>query len=101
VAKRWVLAYIRGTPLWGGVTGASRMNRYNLLFATIAASFIAGCVSTPIANPAAESQDEKGRVTGSRLPPRDAVKLIDNKQGNGEMTQRGNGTVTPTKGEAM
>ena len=76
------------------------MNRYNLLLATIAATFVAGCASTPIANPAAEAQDEKTRVTGSRLPTRDrdssaSVKSIENKQGIDDMMGRGSTHIPP------
>ncbi len=47
------------------------MNRYTMLLAAIAATFGAACASTPITNRVAEAQDEKTRVTGSRLPTRD------------------------------
>jgi hypothetical protein len=80
------------------------MNRSTLLFATVAATFIAGCASTPIVSTAADAQDDKTRVTGSRLPARDSsstVKLIDNKQGITDMMQRGSGTVMPSKGGGM
>ena len=81
------------------------MNRYNLLLATIAATFVAGCASTPIVNPAAEAQDDKTRVTGSRLPARDrdssaSVKSIENKQGIDDMMGRGS-THIPPKGSGM
>jgi outer membrane lipoprotein SlyB len=79
------------------------MNRSTLLLATIAATFVAGCASTPVVSTAADAQDEKTRVTGSRLPARDSsssVKSIDDKQGIGDM-QRGSGTVMPSKGGAM
>jgi hypothetical protein len=82
------------------------MNRYNLLLGTIAVAFVAGCASTPVANSAADSQDEKTRVTGSRLPPRDrdssgSVKLLDDKHGITDTMQRGSGTVMPSKGGAL
>jgi hypothetical protein len=81
------------------------MNRYTLLLATIAATFVAGCASAPITNPAAEAQDEKTRVTGSRLPSRDrdssaSVKSIENKQGIDDMMGRGS-TYLPPKGGGM
>jgi len=79
------------------------MNRYNLLLATIAATFVAGCASTPIVNSAAEAQDDKTRVTGSRLPARDSsasVKSIENKQGIDDMMGRGS-THIPPKGSGM
>lgn len=81
------------------------MNRCTLLFAAIAATFVAGCASTPIINSAAEAQDEKTRVTGSRLPTRDrdssaSVKSIENKQGIDDMTGRGSIHIPP-KGAGM
>ena len=80
------------------------MNRYNLLLATIAATFVAGCASTPITQPA-ESQDDKTHVTGTRLPTRDrdssaSVKSIENKQGIDDMMQRGS-IHLPPKGGGM
>jgi outer membrane lipoprotein SlyB len=80
------------------------MNRSTLLLATIAVTFVAGCASTPVVSTAADAQDDKTRVTGSRLPARDPsspVKWNDNKQGIGDMMQRGSGTVMPSKGGAM
>jgi hypothetical protein len=79
------------------------MNRYTLLLATLAATFAAGCASTPVVNSAADAQDEKTRVTGSRLPARDSasVNSIDNKQGVTDMMQRGSGTTIPSKGGSM
>ena len=81
------------------------MNRYTLLFAAIAAAVFAGCASTPITNAAAEAQDEKTRVTGSRLPSRDrdssaSVKSIENKQGIDDMMGRGS-LYLPPKGAGM
>jgi hypothetical protein len=89
-----------------GQIGVSPMNRSTLLLATIAATFVAGCASTPITNPAAAAQDEKTVVTGSRLPSRDrdsssSVKSIDNKQGIDDMMQRGSGIFIPPKGGAI
>jgi len=43
------------------------MNRNNLLLATIAAAFVAGCASTPMTSSAARALDDKPRLTGSRL----------------------------------
>jgi hypothetical protein len=81
------------------------MNRYNLLLATIAATFVAGCASTPIVNSAAEAQDEKTRVTGSRLPTRDrdssaSVKSIESRPGIDGMMGRGSIHIPP-KGAGM
>ena len=81
------------------------MNRSTLLLAAIAATFVAGCASTPITNPAAEAQDEKTRVTGSRLPTRDrdssaSVNSIENKQGIDDMMGRGS-IHMPPKGTGM
>lgn len=81
------------------------MNRYTLPLVAIAAIFVAGCASTPITNRAAEAQDEKTRVTGSRLPTRDrdssaSVKSIENKQGIDDMMGRGS-THLPPKGAGM
>lgn len=82
------------------------MNRSTLLLATIAATFVAGCASTPITNPAATAQDDKTAVTGSRLPARDrdsssSVKSIENKQGIDDMMHRGSGIYIPPKGGAI
>ena len=76
------------------------MNRIDLLLATIAATFIAGCASVPPQR--SEPQQDKGYVTGSRLPARDgdssaSVKSIENKQGIDDMMQRGN-IIVPQKG---
>jgi len=81
------------------------MHRYTLPLVAIAAIFVTGCASTPITNPAAEAQDEKTRVTGSRLPARDrdssaSVKSIENKQGIDDMMGRGS-THLPPKGAGM
>jgi hypothetical protein len=63
------------------------MNRYALLFATMAAIFVGGCASTDAKKTAdqqsADSQDDtKYTVTGSRIPRKDknaaSVKSMDN-----------------------
>jgi hypothetical protein len=81
-----------------------RMNRYNLLFATIAATFVAGCAS--VTTQPSGPQDDKSYVTGSRLPAREggtsaSVKAIENKQGIDDMMQRGSVIGSPPKGGGM
>ena len=79
------------------------MNRYTLPVAAIAVAFAAGCAS--VATQPAEPQQDKGYVTGSRLPSRDrdssaSVKSIENKQGIDDMMQRGS-IHMPPKGAGM
>jgi len=77
------------------------MNRYQLLFATAAASFVAGCATAP--TPAPVSQDDKTYVTGSRLPAREGdtsatVNSTSNKQTIDDMMRRGNIVIPPKRG---
>jgi hypothetical protein len=79
------------------------MNRYDLLLATLATTFVAGCATAP--TPVPVSQDDKTYVTGSRLPARDGdssstVNSTSSKQGIDDMMQRGN-IIIPPKGGAM
>jgi len=74
------------------------MNRYNAILAAVAAAVVAAC-ATPNPNPqvAAESQDDKNYVTGSRLPVRHGgttadVKAVAGKDAMDEM--RRNTTVS-------
>jgi hypothetical protein len=83
--------------------GLRRMNRYHLLFAAVAATFVAGCATAP--TPAPVGQDDKTYVTGSRLPARDGdssstVNSTSNKQNIDDMMQRGS-IIIPPKGGAM
>jgi hypothetical protein len=67
------------------------MNRYNLLLATVAAAFVAGCVSAPVTNSAGRALDDKPRVTGSCLSASEtsaSVKSIRNQQEITDVMQR-------------
>ena len=79
------------------------MNRYQLILATIAATFVAGCATTPPQTAANESPDDKAYVTGSRLPVRDNsttanVKGVANKNAIDDMLGRGSSIYIPPKG---
>lgn len=81
------------------------MNRYDVILAAIAATVVVGCATTPTPQ-AAESQDDKAYVTGSRLPVRDNsttanVKGITNKNAIDDMMNRGSNTYIPPKGQTM
>src|ERR1700693_3222446 len=72
--------------------GRLRMNRYDLLLATIAVVLVAGCAS--VTTQTAEPERNKTVVTGSRLPAREGatsadVKAVTTKEGIEGMMQRG------------
>jgi predicted methyltransferase MtxX (methanogen marker protein 4) len=76
------------------------MNRYNMVFAAVATTFIAGCAAPGA--PVPVSQDDKTFVTGSRLPSRDgettnSVSATANQSNINDAMQRGN-IVVPPKG---
>lgn len=76
------------------------MNRCNLLVATIALTFVAGCAS--VDTQTADSRDGGIVVTGSRIPVRDGntssdVKTTKNKEAIDDMMQRGRIHI-PAKG---
>jgi hypothetical protein len=77
------------------------MNRYHLLLATLATTFVAGCATPPAGVPVA--QDDKTYVTGSRLPARDGDSSASTNSANtqdiNDMMQRGN-IIIPQKGGA-
>jgi len=79
------------------------MSRCNLLAATIALGFVAGCAS--VNTPTADSGDGGTKVTGSRIPVRNGgttsdVKTITNKEGIDDM-MRNRDIFLPPKGGAM
>jgi hypothetical protein len=77
------------------------MNRCNLLVATIALAFVAGCAS--VNTPAADSGDGGTKVTGSRIPVRNAgttsdVKTITSKEGIDDMMRNRDIFIPPKAG---
>jgi hypothetical protein len=75
------------------------MNRYNLLLAAFATTFVAGCATEP--TPAGAPED-KTYVTGSRLPSHDGapgeVKSIANQEGIHDLMGRGSINIPPKAG---
>jgi hypothetical protein len=72
------------------------MNRYDVILAAIAATVVVGC-ATP--NPQApQAQDDKGYVTGSRLPVRNGGTTADVKgvSGRDAMDEMRRNTVSGT-----
>ena len=79
------------------------MNRCNLLAATIAFAFVAGCAS--VNTPTADSGDGGTVVTGSRMPMRNGgvtsdVKTTTNKDAIDDMMRNRN-IFIPAKGGGM
>ena len=77
------------------------MNRYDLLLAALATTFVAGCATAPA--PIGGAPDDKTYVTGSRLPSREGdtandVKTTANQQGIQDMMQRGSINIPPKGG---
>jgi hypothetical protein len=76
------------------------MNRCNLLLASIALTFLAGC-ATPNTPAAADTQSGGTAVTGSRIPIRDGgssdVKSIQNKESIDD-AMRSRSIQVPSKG---
>jgi hypothetical protein len=79
------------------------MNRCNLLAATIALAFVAGCAS--VNTPTADSGDGGTKMTGSRIPVRNGgatsdVKTTTNKNAIDDM-MRNRDIFIPPQGGAM
>lgn len=91
-------------PLSGGFCEGSRVNRYCLLSALIAAVAMAACATVETQQQqTSENKPDKSYITGSRIPIHDStgsasVKTIDNKQGVDDAMQNRAPMTNPSSG---
>ena len=81
------------------------MNRYNMIVAAVAVAVVAACATpNPQAPQAPQAQDDKGYVTGSRLPVRNGgttadVKGISGKDAMDELRRNTTAGAPPMPGK--
>ena len=81
------------------------MNRYNTVLAAVAASVAAACATpNPPNQQAPQSQDDKGYITGSRMPVRNGstaadVKGMSGKDAMDEMRRNSTAGAPPMPGK--